>query len=64
MASCTVTSSDTPSQNLSTDLSNLTGLTTPAITHPEIYTLFCTDTNSTPSVNQVQVKLVPVVQEL
>jgi hypothetical protein len=62
---CTVTSSDNPPQTLSTLTTSPTGgLTTPAITRAEIYTLFCTDNNSTPFVSQVLVKLVPVVQEL
>jgi hypothetical protein len=63
MASCAVTSSDTPPQTLSTALSSA-GLTTPAITRVEVYTLSCLDNNSTPFVSQVQVKLVPVTQEI
>gem|GEM_PF-2233407 len=63
MASCTVTSSDTPPQTLSTALSS-TGVTTPAITHAEIYTLSCLDANGTSFMSQVRVSLVPVEVEL
>lgn len=63
MASCTVTSSDTPPQTLSTAL-NSTGLLVQNITHVEVYTLSCLDNNSAPFVSQVKVSLVPVYQEL
>jgi hypothetical protein len=63
MASCAVTSSDTPTPTLSTALSS-TGLLVQNITRPEVYTLFCTDNNDTPFVSKVQVNLIPVVQEL
>jgi hypothetical protein len=63
MASCSVKSSDTPAQTLSTALSTA-GLTTPAITRPETYTLSCTGLDTKSYMSQVQVKLVPVTTEL
>jgi len=63
MASCSVKSSDTPPQTLSTALSSA-NTQTPDLTRAETYTLFCLDANNTPFVSQVQVKLVPVVQEI
>jgi hypothetical protein len=63
MAACNVTSSDTPPSTLSTALSS-TGLVASNITHVEIYTLSCIDNKSASFSSQVQVKLVPVVQEL
>jgi hypothetical protein len=67
MKSCVVTSSDSTQTSplpYSATNSPTGGLVIPNITHAEMYTLSCTDNNSTLFVSQVQVKLVPVVQEL